>query len=301
MRTRASALIASQMVLAAALSWAGIAAAGPGLEGEAPVREPRAELFSDPLVKPGLIVTSVGVASSLAGAVVSATAQGKEVCGITGCFRRNGAEWSVVGGALLGNGIALTSLGLPTLLAGIARERSPEAEIGSSKRTAGIALTSSGLALMGTGIGAIVADASKGEVTGVGAGILIPTLVVGSGLVIGGAVVWSRAGRVPDPPLTGPTVPKSPTMMYAGIALTVVGVSISAAGVATFVSLASKHEDFAGLQAAVIGGPITGIGVISTAVGGVLWGLGARRVAAQTALVPAVRLSPSYGELTWRF
>lgn len=257
---------------------------------------------TDPLVPVGIVVTATGAAFAIPGFLSLAAQRRDPVCGLNGCVASTDYEARAAAGGLLGASAAMLLVGVPTLIAGATGEV-PEAGARRSPRMAmfGAWLTGYGAGAAAYGLGTIAGAGSNGKVEGVGAALGIG--VVGLGMLAAGIPLWAVGTRPIDPSdrrasLERPA--RSEARMNAGLGLTAAGTVLTATGAMVIVNMASQSGDFAGLAAAVVGGPILVGGTILLGVGLPLWLTGSGPLSTGS-LLPSIAGGPTSIQLTWRF
>lgn len=257
---------------------------------------------TDPLVPVGIVVTATGAAFAIPGFLSLAAQRRDPVCGLNGCVASTDYEARAAAGGMLGASAALLLVGLPTLIAGATGEV-PEAGARQSPRMAmfGAWLTGYGAGAAAYGFGTIAGAGSNGKVEGVG--VALGVGVVGLGMLAAGIPLWAVGTRPIDPSERRASLERparSEGRMNAGLGLTAAGTVLTATGTMAIVHMAGQSGDFAGLAAAVIGGPVLVGGTILLGVGLPLWLTGSGPLSTGS-LLPAIAGGPTSIQLTWRF
>jgi hypothetical protein len=174
------------------------------------VADPADETRVDPLLPTGIVSTSVGAFLALGGALLLGSDDGVELCGVTGgCVTRPDRSRELAGGALLGSGLGLAAVGLPSLIVGVGEIPREGHRQSHAMTTAGVVLTSLAAGLVGSGLGSLVADASRGELDE--KAISISLISIGGAFALGGVPLWIFGAQRPDPmPRSTPAAPMTP-------------------------------------------------------------------------------------------
>ena len=257
---------------------------------------------TDPLVPVGIVVTATGAAFAIPGFLSLAAQRREPVCGLNGCVASTDYEARATSAGLLSASAAMLLVGVPTLIAGATGEV-PEAGARRSPRMAmfGAWLTGYGAGAAAYGFGTIAGAGSNGKVEG--AGVALGIGVVGLGMLAAGIPLWAVGTRPIDPSdrrASQERPARSEARMNAGLGLTAAGTVLTATGTMVIVHMASQRGDFAGLGAAVVGGPILVGGTILLGVGLPLWLTGSGPLSTGS-ILPAIAGGPTSIQLTWRF
>ena len=158
----------------------------------------------DPVAVEGATLLLASAAGAASGVVLLATATEPETCGLTGCFERPDHHQRKIGTAVVGASIGAALVGAPVLLEGLIGPTPRDSDRRSEPMLlTGAALTASANALVGLGVGYMVADPHD-DADAVAAGLFV---AAGSMLSIG-VPLWVRgASRVKHEPEKAP-VPK---------------------------------------------------------------------------------------------
>lgn len=165
---------------------------GPGVPAVSTEPTTRTRTRIDPALPTGIVFASTGALAIAIGAVVLATAKGKDVCsvqqGLGGCVTRPDAAGEIAAGAVLGAGLGMVTFGVPAAVLG--RERIPRdgGRKSQAMATGGVVLTAFGSTLLGAGIGALAADGARGDLDATA--VSIPLLAIGGALLVTGAPLW---------------------------------------------------------------------------------------------------------------
>jgi hypothetical protein len=154
------------------------------------------------LLPVGITFTCVGAVAAIAGALFAASAseEGDRFCGnvVGGCVTRVDRGRELAAGALVGGGLTMTAVAVPTLAVGSGRVPREGYRVSHGMTAGGAVLVQLGAGVFGGGIGTIVGDGARGDVDAVFA----PGIVagVGAALVAVGATLWGLGARRVEPP-----------------------------------------------------------------------------------------------------
>ncbi|RLB45028.1 MAG: hypothetical protein DRI90_28880 [Deltaproteobacteria bacterium] len=178
----------------------------------------RDETRVDPLLPTGIVATSVGAFMALGGALLLGSDDGDVLCGTAGgCVTRPDRSRELAGGALVGAGLGLAAVGLPSLIAGVGEIPREGHRHSHGMTSAGVALTTLAGGLLGSGLGILLADAGRGELDE--PEIFVPLLAVGGTFALGGVPLWifgaqrpatGGASEAPSPRPAEPSLPPAP-------------------------------------------------------------------------------------------
>lgn len=269
-------------------------AASGALAAVALASGPASATESDPLFDAGLAATALGAGAVVAGSFVLETTHGPTLCGVTGCFTTRSYEGRRIGGAVVGAGVGAAALGVPALLAGLGPRPGAGERRSEPRMLTGFVLTDQGMALLGAGIGLMVAD--KGTWVGTWTGPMAAIFMAGgvTSLAVG-IPLWasgqSKAG--PRSPVVAAPEPSPPPLPPgSGTGLRAAGISLTAAGVVAAVAggvsmaTADTRGDFGGFN--LLPGLIAfGTGNLLMGAGIPMWIVGQNKVSASRALPEA--------------
>jgi hypothetical protein len=172
-----------------------------------PARPRAAPARRDPVAVEGATLLLASGAGAAIGVVLLATASEPETCGLTGCFERPDNHQRKIGTAVLGAGIGAALVGAPVLLEGLVGPVPRDSDRRSEPMLlTGAALTASANALVGLGVGYMVADPTD-YADGVAAGLFVAAgcmLAIGVPLWIRGAARVKRGAEKAPKVLLGP-------------------------------------------------------------------------------------------------
>ncbi|MBW2457197.1 MAG: hypothetical protein JRI68_21975 [Deltaproteobacteria bacterium] len=150
----------------------------------------------DPLLPTGIVATSVGAFLALGGGLLLGSEDGDEICGaLGGCVTRPEPDRELAGGALLGAGLGLIAMGLPTLIFGVGEVPREGDRQSHGMTSAGVVLTAIAAGLAGGGVGTLAADSARGGVDE--GGVVIPLFVLGGAVGLAGVPLWALGAQTP--------------------------------------------------------------------------------------------------------
>jgi hypothetical protein len=142
----------------------------------------------DGVVAVGITMLTLGALAAVIGGSLAAINTGEELCSVGGCVTRADHVREQVAGGVLGGGVGLLASGTASVVDG----RMAEGRRSRAMTDWGAVLTNLGAALAGAGAGALIADASRGDVDQ--SAVSVPLLLAGVAFAATGVPLWVVGG-----------------------------------------------------------------------------------------------------------